>query len=33
MTYIECDLNVDETLNDFRKRTATPRRRWWQVAR
>jgi hypothetical protein len=31
MAYIECDLNVDETLADFRKRTGTTRRRWWQV--
>ena len=31
MNYIECDLSVDETLDDFRKRTGTTRRRWWQV--
>ena len=31
MAYIECDLHVDETLADFRKRTGSSRRRWWQV--
>ena len=31
MSYIECDLAFDETLADFRKRTGTSRRRWWQV--
>ena len=31
MTYIACDLADDETLADFRKRTGTSRRRWWQV--
>ena len=32
MTYIACDLAVDETLADFRERTGSGRRRWWQVA-
>jgi hypothetical protein len=31
MAYIACDLADDETLADFRKRTGTSRRRWWQV--
>ena len=31
MTYIASDLGFDETLADFRKRTGTSRRRWWQV--
>ena len=31
MSYIETDLGLDETLADFRKRTGTSRRRWWQV--
>jgi hypothetical protein len=31
MTYIACDLADDETLADFRKRTGTSRRRWWQA--
>ena len=31
MTYIACDLSVDETLADFRRRTGSSRRRWWQV--
>ena len=31
MTYIACDLADDETLADFRKRTGSTRRRWWQV--
>lgn len=31
MAYIACDLAHDETLADFRKRTGSSRRRWWQV--
>jgi len=31
MSYISCDLAYDETLADFRKRTGSSRRRWWQV--
>ena len=31
MDYIACDLADDETLADFRKRTGSSRRRWWQV--
>ena len=31
MDYIASDLAFDETLADFRKRTGSPRRRWWQV--
>jgi hypothetical protein len=31
MDYISCDLHDDETLADFRKRTGSTRRRWWQV--
>ena len=31
MSYISCDLADDETLADFRKRTGSSRRRWWQV--
>ena len=31
MAYISCDLHDDETLADFRKRTGSSRRRWWQA--
>jgi hypothetical protein len=31
ISYIACDLGYDETLADFRKRTGSSRRRWWQV--
>ena len=31
MSYIASDLADDETLADFRKRSGSARRRWWQV--
>ncbi len=30
--YIACDLADDETLAEFRRRVATPTRRWWKLA-
>ena len=33
MAYIECDIDDDETLADFRKRTGPSRRRWWKLNR